>query len=718
VAFGIILENTGDAIALNVTVEIYDGDNSTGTLIDTYFAQTVNAADNVQLLANDNWTATIGIHTINAYLDTSDNVAEDDETNNVITISLTVLGIPDARVEQGGLIFSNHAEGTITITADAINGGNAVASGYQMGFYLGDPSSGGSLIGRPSLADIPVGGRATAEQAWAASDGKQQIFVQVENTHIRDIASNNQVNRLIWITADLTARAGPDQSAFAGQDIIFNGSASSSSGGSIVNYTWDLGDGTTMYGAVVTHNYTNSGTTARVLTARLTVKDGSGGTDSDTCTVYINPQGSSPPTADAGTAPTGPTRQNLAFDGSSSTGNITTYTWDFGDGSGASGSGATERHIYMDDGVFTVSLAVMDNRSLADVDVITVTVTNRPPVVEPIDNIVTDVGVSHDLVVMSYDDDGHIVSYLWDFADGTTSSVRDPTHSWASDGNHQCSVNVTDDDGAYTVVNFWVNVTDVIPVADFTHDAVRNEGQAVRVDGSVTVEPGDDIVLWQWDWESDGTFDNTTGPASETVYTKPGYYNITLRVTDGEGTTNETTREVMVRNVAPTAALSIPDRTVDEGQNVTFDCSASDEPGGDIVRYYFDWDGDNSYDFNTTEPVVNHSYFTVGVFITQIIVLDEDGSYDHYSHFWWSRVTVSNAPPLVNASESSGPEGENITITVDAFEPGNNRTTWPTPTQSPPTSTTPSGRLGSTGSGSTSPMRIIPTRPPPGAVAR
>ncbi|UCC94004.1 MAG: PKD domain-containing protein, partial [Thermoplasmata archaeon] len=210
------------------------------------------------------------------------------------------------------------------------------------------------------------------------------------------------------------------------------------------------------------------------------------------------------------------------------------------------------------------------------------------------------------------------------------------------------------------------------PVAAFTFDAVRYEGQAVSVDGSGTVEPGDDIVSWQWDWESDGTFDNTTGPASEVIYTKPGYYNITLRVTDGEGSTNETVHMVQILNVVPNAALSISDRTIMEGEETTFDCSGSSEPGDDIIRYYFDFEGDGTYEFNTTEPVVNHSYLSVGVYVVSIAVLDEDMTFDTYSHFWWTRVTVSNAPPLVNASESSGPEGENITITVDVYEPGDN----------------------------------------------
>lgn len=670
------VRNIGDQATWNVSVDLYDGDSSTGTHLDHWLVPNLGA--NASTTLSTSWSAELGTHTLTMYLDPDDWISEDSETNNQASVNVTVAGVPDVYLEPGAFLTSTNEEGTVTITADAFNGGNATATGYRMGFYQGNPASGGTLIGRPSLPDIPAGGRVTATQTWSATGGSHLLFARVEGTDPFDPTANDEVERRVWIAADLTARAGPDHAAFAGQHITFNGSASTAAGGTITNYTWDLGDGTTLYGAVVGHNYTNGGSTVRVLTASLTVKDGSGGTDSDTCQVYINPVGSTPPTSNAGTPPSGNTLDNLTFDGTGSSGNITNYIWDFGDGYGASGpSASTVNHSYMDDGTYTVSLAVVSNISLADVDVIQVTVDNRPPVVEGIDDIATDLGVSHDLLAMAHDDDGYIASYLWDFDDGTTSTARDPTHAWASDGPHQCSLNVTDDDGDYTIVHFWVNVTDVAPMASFTAPSSVNEGQTVVVDGSGSYEPGDDIVSWQWDWESDGTWDNATGPASLTTYGKPGYYNITLRVIDGEGSSNETTLEVYVRDVAPDVTCTRTPSSVQEGGNVTFDASASYEPGDDIVRYYFDWDGDGNYDFNTTEPIVNHTYTWVGTFTPSLMVEDEDGSLGYWDVFWWTRrVTVTNAPPLVNESWSYGVEGENTTVTVDVYEPGNNLTMY------------------------------------------
>ncbi|MCV6004423.1 PKD domain-containing protein, partial [Escherichia coli] len=47
----------------------------------------------------------------------------------------------------------------------------------------------------------------------------------------------------------------------------------------------------------------------------------------------------------------------------------------------------------------------------------------------------------------STDTDGQIVSVLWDFGDGTTSTQTQPTHQYGSEGQYTVSLTVTDNDG-------------------------------------------------------------------------------------------------------------------------------------------------------------------------------------------------------------------------------------------------------------------------------
>ncbi len=63
----------------------------------------------------------------------------------------------------------------------------------------------------------------------------------------------------------------------------------------------------------------------------------------------------------------------------------------------------------------------------------------------------------------STDSDGKIVSYLWDFGDGTTSNDPNPDHLYTRDGNYNVKLTVTDDKGAYNSESTSVNVIDDSP---------------------------------------------------------------------------------------------------------------------------------------------------------------------------------------------------------------------------------------------------------------
>ncbi len=80
------------------------------------------------------------------------------------------------------------------------------------------------------------------------------------------------------------ASAGSDISAYTGDSVAFNGSASYDPDGTIASYTWDFGDFTQGVGANATHAYSQAGT----YTATLTVTDDRGGVSSDSAIITIN----------------------------------------------------------------------------------------------------------------------------------------------------------------------------------------------------------------------------------------------------------------------------------------------------------------------------------------------------------------------------------------------------------------------------------------------
>jgi PKD repeat protein len=150
----------------------------------------------------------------------------------------------------------------------------------------------------------------------------------------------------------------------------FDGSGSTDNG-SIASYSWNFGDGSPVgTGAKPAHTYTVAGP----YTVTLTVTDNLGGTGFTTAGVTVSAAVNQSPIAVIGT----PFCSNLtcAFSGTGSSdpdGSISSYAWDFGDLSTA--TGATPSHTYTAGGTFTVTLTVTDNQSATTSTTKVVTVT-------------------------------------------------------------------------------------------------------------------------------------------------------------------------------------------------------------------------------------------------------------------------------------------------------------------------------------------------------
>jgi len=129
-------------------------------------------------------------------------------------------------------------------------------------------------------------------------------------------------------------------------------------------------------------------------------------------------------------------------------GTIVSYEWDIGDTT--TGTGNVTTHIYADDGIYMVTLKVTDNDGLSGIFSADVTVLNRPPVAiftESAEIVLTG-EVIYFNASESFDPDGDIVSYFWDFGDDTNATGMTVDHVYEEAGNYTVTLTVTDDDGA------------------------------------------------------------------------------------------------------------------------------------------------------------------------------------------------------------------------------------------------------------------------------
>jgi PKD repeat protein len=116
----------------------------------------------------------------------------------------------------------------------------------------------------------------------------------------------------------------------------------------------------------------------------------------------------------------------------------------------------------------------------------------------------------------SYDPDGMIVSYEWDFGDGETETGMTATHTYAADGTYTIMLTVTDNDGLIGTTSEPVTVEHemISPVAEFS---VEVDGLTVSV-VSTSDDPDGTIVSWDWDW-GDGSVG--TGEIAAHTYAPP-----------------------------------------------------------------------------------------------------------------------------------------------------------------------------------------------------
>jgi PKD repeat protein len=147
----------------------------------------------------------------------------------------------------------------------------------------------------------------------------------------------------------------------------------------------------------------------------------------------------------------------------------------------------------------------------------------------------------------SYDPDGSIVSWAWEFGDGSVSAAANPAHTFTAAGNYTVHLTVTDGSGLSdsATMSIVVAVPNVSPVASIRASALLGTAPfAPQFSGSASSDADGSIVSWAWDF-GDGTV--ASGASVSHTYVTAGTYTVRLTVTDDDGATGTTTTNVSAR---------------------------------------------------------------------------------------------------------------------------------------------------------------------------
>ena len=392
--------------------------------------------------------------------------------------------------------------------------------------------------------------------------------------------------------------------------VNFNGSGSSDSDGTVASYLWDFGDGGSSTLAEPTHSYAAAGT----YSVTLTVTDNEGGTD--TATQDVTAVANQLPTASFTSVVS---KQSVSFTSSASDpdGTVASYLWDFGDG--GTSTLANPGHTYASVGTFQVSLTVTDdNGGQTTVTNPVTTLANQVPIAD-FSFAVDKQDVTFDGSASS-DPDGTVVSYLWDFGDGGTSTLATPSHHFATIGDQSVTLTVTDDNGATgSVTKTVTTVANASPSASFTATVTK---LAVDFDASASADSDGTVASYAWDF---GDGNSGTGKTPSHTYAAAGDYQVVLTVTDNQGATGSLTKTVTaVANVSPTASFTSSVSSL----VVSFDASASSDSDGTVASYAWDFGDGNS----GTGKTPSHTYAAAGDYQVVLTVTDNDGATGSVTH--------------------------------------------------------------------------------------
>lgn len=224
----------------------------------------------------------------------------------------------------------------------------------------------------------------------------------------------------------------------------------------------------------------------------------------------------------------------------------------------------------------------------------------------------------------SQDSDGRIVSYAWNFGDGTQGSgvvVRKQYSSW---GSYTVVLTVTDDRGLSASKPLTISVNEsVAPVATFVMsptNPVVNQDVSFNASAS-TAASGRRITRYDWDFGS-GT--PQSGMIVGKSYDVAATYTVTLTVTDDVGKKGVSSRPLTVSSGGLTAAFTYSPTAPVAPERVFFDASDSTSIRP-ISRYTWDFGDGRGGEGQSTSHVFACTGTADKKFIVRLTVEDNTG---------------------------------------------------------------------------------------------
>jgi PKD repeat protein len=367
-------------------------------------------------------------------------------------------------------------------------------------------------------------------------------------------------------------------------------------------WQWDFGDGATSTDQNPSHMYLQRGT----YTVTLTVKNAYGTSTAikkDYITVGMGPKAAFVANPTSGNVP-----MNVAFTDQSQ-GQVTTWTWDFGDGKGSSEQNPV--HTYWTAGVYNIILTVSNDYGSSDVTRAQyITVTG-----DLVAKFAADPSSGKAPLAVKFTDrsTGSPSAWSWNFGDGITSTEQNPSHTFTTAGSYDVKLTITR--GTESASSTQTLNVGGVPNADFAGAPTQvNTNENVRFTDKSSNAP----TSWSWDFGDTAT---TTVQNPTHAYQVKGIYTVSLTARNANGKDTETKTSYINVGIPPTAEF-IPVIVPYQQYKVPMSVNFIDQSAGLPTSWKWDF-GDGA---TSTEQDPTHLYMKEGTYTVTLTATNNFGS--------------------------------------------------------------------------------------------
>lgn len=255
---------------------------------------------------------------------------------------------------------------------------------------------------------------------------------------------------------------------------------------------------------------------------------------------YVQIKGAEGTHADFAWYPVYPLVDKLVCFSDVSTGDVIHWSWDMGDGT-APIQEANPVHYYSSAGNYSVTLTILDRGMNISSTTYNVEVRDRwPPIA-----IASPEYYSGDNFTVnfsgeeSWDPDGEIVSYEWDFDDGSISNQCNLVHIFSSEGFYNVQLTVTDNDGqvglAYCDIGIGAQMPPYTPCKP--SGPINGTAGVTYMFMTTTTDPENDCLRYIWDFDDGENIRSKCYMSGETcimsyTWNSNGVYHIRVKAVD------------------------------------------------------------------------------------------------------------------------------------------------------------------------------------------